>query len=107
MLTDTLFELKFSFRQQGYTHDPFNRLAMQSQGGQGKRHLIDQIVYVASVKAPIHSSKIWTCKIAVGENLASSREDERARPSVIQHFSKTSNSRTKQKRLVIQIQKEF
>ena len=80
---------------------------MQSQGGQGRRHLIDQIVYVASVKAPMHSSKILTCKIAVGENLMSSRENERARPSMIQHFSKTSNLRTKQKRLVIQIQKEF
>ena len=43
---------------------------MQSQGGQGKKHLIDQIVYVASLKAPIHSSKI-----AVGENLTSSREN--------------------------------
>ena len=73
---------------------------MQSQGRQGKRHLIDQIVYVASVKAPIHSSKI-----AVGENLTSSRENVRARPSMIQHFSKTSNSRTKQFKCGVELKK--
>ena len=75
---------------------------MQSQGRQGKRHLIDQIVYVASVKAPIHSSKI-----AVGENLTSSRENVRARPSMIQHFSKTSNSRTKQFKCGVGLKKDL
>ena len=49
---------------------------MQSQDAQGKRHLrIDQIVYIGSVKAQIHSSKSWICEIAVVENLSSCREN--------------------------------
>ena len=49
---------------------------MISQDAQGKRHLwIDQIVYIGSGKAQIHSSKSWIYKIAVGENLSPCREN--------------------------------
>ena len=48
---------------------------------------------------------ILDLQITIRDNLTCMQENKQARPSVIQHCRKTLHSRTKENRLVIQIQK--